>query len=92
MRQWLTLVVMISVSQVAQADGQALHDKACLQCHASLVGGNGQAMYTRSDRKVQSYAQLSQQVSRCMVAADVQWQASQQRAVVDYLARRFYSF
>lgn len=74
------------------AQGKALHDKACLECHVSLTQGKPESMYTRSDRKVTTFKQLQKRVSYCTQAADVSWSKLQQRAVVEYLSDSFYQF
>ncbi len=88
---WLVLLCGIVPSAYA-ANGRALHDAACMQCHASLMSGKANAIYTRSNSKITSKQQLAQQVTGCMVAADVQWKSEQKQAVIDYLARQFYGF
>jgi mono/diheme cytochrome c family protein len=74
------------------AQGQALHDAACLQCHASLGGGNPNQLYQRADRQVKSLSELEKRVAFCMKAADVNWNKAQQQAVVEYLRDAFYRF
>ena len=86
------LLVMIASSGVTLAQGKALHDSACLQCHASLGGGDPNQLYTRGDRTVKSLDGLKKRVAYCTKAADVNWDKSQQQAVVDYLRQRFYDF
>ncbi len=91
MRLALMLVGLL-VSAVSLAQGRALHDAACLQCHASLAGGNPHQLYQRSDRKVKSLDGLRKRVENCMLAADVSWNKTQQAAVVQYLQDNFYRF
>lgn len=86
------LLMMIVASGAALAQGKALHDSACLQCHASLGGGDPNQLYTREDRTVKSLDGLKKRVAYCTKAADVSWDKSQQQAVVDYLRQRFYNF
>lgn len=89
----LIFAIATLFASVAMADsGKQLHDAACLNCHASLTGGKPDQMYLRSDRKVKSLAGLQQRVAYCMQAADVNWNAAQQAAVVDYLRSQFYGF
>lgn len=94
MRKLLQALLFMNVmfSSAAMAQGQALHDAACLQCHASLGGGNAYQLYQRTDRKVKSLAELEKRVAFCMKAADVNWTKSQQQAVVQYLRNEFYRF
>lgn len=90
--QILLLLMSVVFSSVAMAQGQALHDAACLQCHASLGNGNPYQLYQRADRKVKTLAELEKRVTFCMKAADVSWNKAQQQAVVEYLRAQFYRF
>jgi mono/diheme cytochrome c family protein len=87
----LLLGLLLSPLSLA-ADGKALHDAACLQCHASLGGGDAHQLYTRDKRTVKSLDGLQKRVKNCMLAADVQWDKAQQQAVVNYLNKSFYRF
>ena len=91
MRLVLMLVGLL-ISSAGSAQGKALHDAACLQCHASLGGGNPHQLYQRSDRKVKSLDGLKKWVENCMLAADVNWDKTQQADVVRYLQDSFYHF
>lgn len=91
MRLALLLIALLA-SGAALAQGKALHDGACLQCHASLGGGDPDQLYQRDDRKVKSLEGLKKRVAYCSKAADVDWSQTQQNAVVDYLRQRFYDF
>jgi len=92
MKQTALLLTSIVFSSAAQAQGQALHDAACLQCHASLGGGNPYQLYQRADRQVKNLSELEKRVAFCMKAADVNWNKAQQQAVVQYLRTEFYRF
>ena len=84
--------LMLSVSSLLLADGKILHDASCLQCHASLTGADGNALYNRSDRKVKTLSGLEKRVANCALAADANWTPAQQQQVIDYLNSRFYRF
>lgn len=86
------LILGLVISSASLADGKALHDAACLQCHASLGGGDAFKLYQRSDRKVKTLAGLEKRVAYCMTAADVSWDKTQQQMVVEYLREQFYHF
>ncbi|HEX5363467.1 MAG TPA: cytochrome c [Gallionella sp.] len=46
--------------------GQKLFDQyKCARCHASMLGGDGSAIFTRADRKVHNAAQLVEQMGMC---------------------------
>ena len=83
---------LLSVSTVVLADGKALHDASCMQCHASLTGGDANSLYSRSDRKVKSLTGLEKRVANCAIAADANWTPAQQQQVIDYLNSGFYHF
>lgn len=91
MQYILTLFLLLSVSGVA-VSGQVLHDRACLQCHAVLMDGKANAIYTRPNRIVMNLMRLESQVEGCALAADVTWLPKEHQRVVDYLARAFYKF
>jgi len=92
MKRLLLMAAFWTLSGNVMANGKALHDQSCMQCHAALMGGNANAIYSRGDRKVNSLARLESQVTGCAVAAGVDWQARQYQQVVDYLATTFYRF
>ena len=46
-------------------DGGPLHDQFCLGCHVSSFGGDGSAIYLRSERRVNSIEGLMGQVAFC---------------------------
>lgn len=90
--RYTVLFLSLLFSSATMAQGQALHDVACQQCHASLAGGNPNQLYQRADRKVKSLSELEKRVAFCMKAADVNWNKAQQQAVVEYLRDAFYRF
>ena len=92
MRQGVLALLLFFDVAVAVAGGKALHDKACVQCHATLMGGNGNAIYNKSDSRITSFKRLQGQVAGCALAADVRWSSEEQRQVVNYLAKQFYTF
>lgn len=83
---------LLSVSTILLADGKSLHDASCMQCHASLTGGDSNSLYSRGDRKVKSLAGLEKRVANCAIAADANWTPAQQQQVIDYLNSGFYHF
>lgn len=91
MRFMLLMLGMMACAGVS-AQGKVLHDAACLQCHASLSGGNEYELYQRSDRKVKTLDGLAKRVQNCALAADVNWTEAQREAVVLYLKDSFYRF
>ncbi len=72
------------------AHGKDLHDANCQSCHASLMGGNPDQIYTRTDRRVTSLDGLKNQVTRCKTTVGVSWPDDQVQDVVEYLNTSFY--
>ncbi|MDT8386242.1 MAG: cytochrome c [Thiogranum sp.] len=86
MKKFLWLFIpMLSGSPAFAADGKALHEANCTQCHDSSV-------YTREDHFVTSREQLVSQVRRCEANLDLTWFDEDVNAVVDYLDRDYYKF
>lgn len=88
----LLVAVLLLVPSFAMANGKALHDAACLHCHASLMSGPANTIYSRADRKVGSLQDLQKRITACASAADAQWTAKQKSQVVNYLNKSFYLF
>lgn len=86
------MIALLLLPGLALADGKALHNSACLQCHASLMSGHANQMYQRADKKITSLKALKKRVNACAAAADVNWTKSQKSQVVEYLNQQFYSF
>ena len=83
--------LLIANTQAANpAHGKDLHDANCLSCHSSLMGGNPNMIYTRSDRRVNSIDGLRNQVTRCKTTVGVPWPEDQIEDVVEYLNNNFY--
>lgn len=95
--QLIVIGMALAVSQVSYAAGdakrgKALHDENCVSCHANALGGDGTAIYTRPDRKIESFEGLQKQVMRCKTALGVSWPQDQIDDVVTYLNESFYKF
>ena len=72
--------------------GKELHDSNCISCHASLLGGDGTGIYTRENRKMESYPALDKQVRRCRDSLGMSWPEDQIIDVITYLNETFYKF
>ncbi|VAW91989.1 hypothetical protein MNBD_GAMMA21-1176 [hydrothermal vent metagenome] len=72
--------------------GQELHDENCTSCHKSMLGGDGSGIYTREDRRIDSYEGLVKQVKRCKTSLGVSWPEHQIDDVITYLNDSFYKF
>jgi hypothetical protein len=92
MKQSVLALLLFFYTAIAVADGKGLHDAACIQCHATLMSGNANAIYKRPDSRITSFKRLQGQVAGCALAADVMWLPEEQRQVIDYLAKQFYPF
>tara|TARA_R110002050_G_scaffold268113_1_gene409998 strand:- start:51069 stop:51350 length:282 start_codon:yes stop_codon:yes gene_type:complete len=86
------IIGLLALSPAVMAQGKALHDAACLQCHASLTAGKPTSLYTRADRKVKTLASLQKRVKGCAIAADANWSEAERESVVQYLSKAFYGF
>ncbi len=89
------LVSAVHAAPVAKGDpkiGKALHDKACISCHASMFGGDGSKIYTRADRKVQNAQQLAARVSACNANTGAGWFPEDEAHVAAYLNQQYYKF
>jgi mono/diheme cytochrome c family protein len=90
---WPLLAIgLLLISPQVMADGKALHEQSCLQCHATLMADKASMIYTRSDRKVMRFQQLESRVESCGMAAGVHWQPEEYQQVIQYLATTFYQF
>lgn len=87
----LSILLISQTSYAANAaHGKDLHDANCQSCHSSLMGGNPDLIYTRSDRRVSSIDGLKNQVTRCKTTVGVAWPEDQIDDVVEYLNTNFY--
>lgn len=81
---------MLAASAMADvANGEALHEENCISCHM-LPDHN--ALYTRSERKVDSLHRLGGQVSACTQTLNIAWFPDDERDVVEYLNMNYYKF
>ncbi|MGD8527030.1 MAG: hypothetical protein PVJ63_12330 [Thioalkalispiraceae bacterium] len=93
----LSLIIIMTINShpvwaADIANGKSLHDGNCIHCHASLLGGDGTAIYTRENRKIESYAALDKQVRRCRDSLGMPWPEEQILDVINYLNENFYHF
>lgn len=72
--------------------GKELHDGYCISCHASMLGGDGTAIYTRVERRIDSMEALQHQVRRCKTSLDASWPDDQVDDLLEYLNQTFYKF
>ncbi|MBS4096091.1 MAG: cytochrome c [Sulfuricella sp.] len=72
--------------------GKALHDKSCISCHKSMLGGDGSAMYSRMERKIKTPQKLQAQISGCNSNAGAGWFPEDELHVGAYLNQQYYKF
>jgi mono/diheme cytochrome c family protein len=97
--KWIIAVVLGAAGAVAYAAdkldiqrGQALVEKSCVSCHASMYGGDGSEIYLRPDRMVKNYAQLASRVAVCDANTGARWFPDEEADVVAYLNQKYYKF
>jgi mono/diheme cytochrome c family protein len=79
----------------AQGDaktGKAMVDKNCIECHAAKFGGDGSAIYTRENRKVNTSSQLLAQIRNCNTMIGLKWFEDEELNVAKYLNQAYYKF
>ena len=72
--------------------GKTLHDKSCLSCHVSMVGGDGSPIYSRLERKVKSPQQLQARIRNCNANVGANWFPNEENHVAAYLNLQYYHF
>jgi len=90
--RWVLAVFLLLAATVASANGKMLHDAACIQCHATLMGGDANTIYQKINSRITDMKRLDSQVEGCALAADVAWLPEEHQQVVNYLAKTFYGF
>ena len=73
------------------ANGQALHQSKCVQCHADKSGlGNADMIYLRTDHKVKDIAKLKSMVSMCNTELRLDLFPEDEADLVAHLNKTFY--
>ena len=92
----VTSALLMSVPALATPDlanGKAIDQQKCYACHAKKTGfGNGDMIYTRSDGKVKSLAELKKMVSLCNTELRLDLFPEDEADVTAFLNRQFYKF
>ncbi|MDP3621232.1 MAG: hypothetical protein Q8R65_04845 [Polynucleobacter sp.] len=91
------LVQFITFGNVIAApninNGKAIDQAKCYACHAKKTGfGNGDMIYTRSDRKVKDFARLKAMVAMCNTELRLDLFPEDEADVTAYLNKQFYKF
>ena len=75
------------------ANGKSIDQQKCYACHAKKTGfGNGDMIYTRSDSKVKSMANLKKMVGLCNTDLRLDLFPEDEADVAAYLNQQFYKF
>ena len=92
----IVLSALISAPAFAAPDlanGKTIDQQKCYGCHAKKSGfGNGDMIYTRSDSKVKSIANLKKMVGICNTELRLDLFPEDEADVVAYLNQQFYKF
>lgn len=81
----LAALFALSATALADFDAAWYHDENCTGCH-------GTEMYTRDDRRMDSYAALQAQVERCDANLGTKLFPDDIEALVEHLNTQFYKF
>lgn len=88
-----SLLLSLSAAQAADpARGEQLYNTHCTACHASLMGGDKTAIFTRPKRIVRSFDGLKKRVQFCESMTSTDWTQKEIDDVVAYLNQEFYKF
>jgi len=88
-----TGVMAVPFAKGDAASGKKLFDQyKCNSCHIDMVGGDGNAIYTRPNRKVTKPAELSVQMKRCSGAVGANITAQEEEHLAAYLNQKYYKF
>ena len=75
------------------SNGKSIDQQKCYACHAKKTGfGNGDMIYTRTDSKVKSVANLKKMVGLCNTELRLDLFPEDEADVVAYLNQQFYKF
>ena len=75
------------------ANGKTIDQQKCYACHAKKSGfGNGDMIYTRSDSKVKSLANLKKMVALCNTELRLDLFPEDEADVTAFLNQQFYKF
>lgn len=102
MRNLLITIFLLFGINVAHAEnpfakgdakiGKAMVQKNCIECHAAKLGGDGSAIYTRDNRKVNTSSQLITQIRNCNTMLGLKWFEDEELHVANYLNQTYYKF
>ncbi len=100
--KFIFTLILLSVTATAQATpfgkgdataGKKLFDQNnCNSCHIAKLGGDGNTMFTRADRKVKTPAALATQITRCSSNLGLMLFEEDEAHLGAYLNKNFYKF
>ena len=85
----LTTALLASSLAFANEEGKELHEESCVACH---IVTHDDAFYTRDNSKMGKFSDLSRQVSMCASNFNLGWFPDEEKAVLDYLNKKYYKF
>jgi cytochrome c peroxidase len=73
--------------------GKKMFDQhKCNSCHASMLGGDGSAMFTRAEHKVKTPAALKTQIMNCSTNLGLMLFEDDEENIAAYLNKNYYKF
>jgi hypothetical protein len=76
----------------AGAGKKIVEQHKCNDCHAGILGGDGSAMFTRTDRKIKKPAALAAQITRCSNSNGLMLFEDDEENIGAYLNKNYYKF
>ena len=102
MNKIIATLILLAVPTTLQAapfakgnaeTGKKLFDQnKCNSCHANMLGGDGSAVFTRTDRKIKSPQSLATQITRCSVNLGLTLFPEDEEHIAAYLNKNYYKF
>lgn len=98
MKLIISLILLTSASSVManpfpkgnENTGKALFDKLnCNSCHSAMLGGDGSAIFTRPNHKVQSASDMIEQIKLCSGNVGANLTAQEEQHLAAYLNRYY---
>ena len=74
----------------AQTGEKLFNQLKCNSCHNNMMGGDGNAIFTRPNSKVHSPAQLTAQIGRCGGNVDKNFSPQEEQDIAAYLNRYYH--
>ncbi len=75
------------------ATGKKIFDQhKCNSCHVRMLGGDGNTMFTRAERKVKTPASLATQITSCSTNLGLMLFEEDEAHLGAYLNKNFYKF